>query len=283
MASDQTQAPEPILASWKISDVLRHYPQLLDVLIEISPAFAKLRNPLMRRVQTRLVTVSQAAGMAGLAPATLTQRLNQAAGISPADESADVRDATEPQPTAAPDWAGIATIVEELDVRPLMERGEEPFRVIMEAARRVPAGSVLRLLAGFEPLPLYDALAKQGFAHWPQALNANTWQVDFLREHVTAKPVTSNAPSPQTVDWNAPAAEVTIDVSELVPPEPMVKILQTLETLPDNARLLVHHVRRPIHLYDRLDEMGYAHDTRDIAVGRVEVMIQKRVSTGEPA
>jgi hypothetical protein len=60
----------------------------------------------------------------------------------------------------------------------------------------------------------------------------------------------------------------------------MVKILQTLETLPPDTRLLVHHVRRPIHLYDRLDEMGYAHATRDLAPGQVQVMIQKPPTSG---
>jgi hypothetical protein len=59
----------------------------------------------------------------------------------------------------------------------------------------------------------------------------------------------------------------------------MIKILETLETLPVDARLLVHHVRRPIHLYDRLDEIGYAHETRDLGPGKIEVLIQKRQST----
>ena len=57
---------EPILASWKISEVLKAYPELLDVLVDLTPAFDKLRNPVLRRVQTRLVTVQQAAGIAGL-------------------------------------------------------------------------------------------------------------------------------------------------------------------------------------------------------------------------
>ena len=68
---------------------------------------------------------------------------------------------------------------------------------------------------------------------------------------------------------------MTIDVRELVPPEPMIRVLQALEALPDGARLLVHHVRRPMHLYDRLDEMGFAHDTREIGLDRVDVLIQK--------
>jgi uncharacterized protein (DUF2249 family) len=269
---------DPILASWKISEVLHHYPQLLDVLIDLSPAFAKLRNPLMRRVQSRLVTVAQAAGIAGIDPAALTRKLNQAAGITPSDDTADNAPKPVTSPRTAPEWTTSAPIAQELDVRPLMESGVEPFRIIMESARHVPVGSRLRLIVGFEPLPLYDALAKQGFSNWPTQLDDTSWQVDFLREQVLSRPSATQAAQ---VDWNAPAAEVTIDVSELVPPEPMVKILQTLETLPQDSRLLVHHVRRPIHLYDRLDEMGYAYDTRDIAPGKVQVMIQKPPLNGE--
>ena len=271
---------EPILASWKISEVLQKHPQLLDTLVELSPAFSKLRNPLMRKVQTRLVTVAQAAEIAGIAPAELTRTLNQAVGISPVDQPEQGRSEATPSPsTERPAWADTAPVVEELDVRPAMLRGEEPFHAIMQTARRVPAGSAFRLLVGFEPLPLYDALARQGFTHATAQL-ADTWQVLFYREpgaeSSTAQPDASE-PAAGDLDWDAPAtAEVSIDVSELVPPEPMIKILQTLETLPPDGRLLVHHVRRPMHLYGRLDDMGYAHATRDISPGHVEVLIQKR-------
>jgi uncharacterized protein (DUF2249 family) len=261
---------EPILASWKISEVLRRHPETLDALIETSPAFAKLRNPVMRKVQSRLVTVAQAAGIAGIEPAALTRRLNQAAGITAAEEAA-----APDEPTAAekPDWVETAPIAAVLDVRPLLERGEEPFKAIMAAARQVPTGQVLQLIAGFEPLPLYDALAKQGFSHWTER-EGDRWAVRFHREPVAA----DAPPAAETtgLDWDAATAEVTIDVSELTPPEPMIKILQTLETLPSNARLLVHHVRRPMHLYDRLDEMGYPHETRELQPGQVEVLIEKR-------
>jgi uncharacterized protein (DUF2249 family) len=273
---------EPILASWKISEVLKRHPELLEELIGLSPAFEKLRNPMLRRVQSRLVTVSQAAGIAGLEPAQVTRALNRAAGITPPAD-ADTTETHAGAPAEAPGWVATAPVATELDVRPLMARGEEPFRAIMAAAREVPAGSVLLLTVGFEPLPLYDALAKQGFAHWAVQREPDRWEVRFHRDRPAGtvstqdRTGTGSAPAKATeVDWSAPAAEVTIDVSELVPPEPMVKILQTLETLPDGSRLLVHHVRRPIHLYDRLDEMGYAHATRDLGPGRVEVMIQKR-------
>lgn len=262
---------QPILASWKISEVLKTYPELLDVLVDLTPAFSKLRNPVLRRVQTRLVTVQQAAGIAGIDPRQLVRTLNQAVGITPPDvEAAEIR---ETRPAEPPAWVATAPLVREMDVREMLDKGQEPFRLITGTAREVGAGEAFALVTGFEPLPLYDALAKQGFSHWAEPIGNGDWRVLFHRDRETA--AAPSTPSAR-VDWDAPAtSEVTIDVSELVPPEPMIRVLTALEDLPDGGRLLVHHVRRPMHLYDRLDEMGYAHDTRELAPDRIEVLIQK--------
>ena len=56
----KTTTPEPVLASWKVSQVLKRYPELLEVLVSLNPTFRMLRNPLSRKVQRRLVTVAQA-------------------------------------------------------------------------------------------------------------------------------------------------------------------------------------------------------------------------------
>lgn len=274
-----TSSQEPILASWKISEVLQRYPQLLDELVAISPAFTKLRNPVLRRVQTRLVTVAQAAQIAGLDPAVLVRRLNEAAGITSPVAVSTYSDGDQAGVSEdAPPWVEGAPVAAELDVRPMLERGEEPFKAIMKSARPVPIGSALRLIAGFEPVPLYDVLGKQGFVPWARQDASGDWEIIFYRERAAgdAPPAPDTTARAPQLDWNEPAAsEVTIDVSELVPPEPMIKILQALEGLPPGGRLLVHHVRRPMHLYDRLDEMGYAHDTRELAPDRIEVLIQK--------
>jgi uncharacterized protein (DUF2249 family) len=276
-----TQTPQPILASEKISHVLKQHPHLLDTLIDLSPAFRNLRNPVLRRVQTRLVTVAQAAGIAGIEPAVLTQKLNQAAGLSVPCSSEPLADAKSTSVDEHHAGFETAPIAAEIDVRPLMARGEEPFKAIMAAARTVPEGSAVRLIAGFEPLPLYDVLAKQGFRHRACQPDPGVWDVTFLREAAPSshdsRAVVHEPASSASIDWASSAtAEVTIDVGELVPPEPMIKILEALEALPPGGRLLVHHVRRPIHLYERLDELNYAHDTRELGPGRIELMIQKR-------
>jgi len=270
---------QPILASERISDVLSRYPNLVDTLIDASPAFRNLRNPIMRHVQSRLVTVSQAAGIAGISAAELTRTLNVAAGLSPASTS----DSIDPGRPAPPNPTLIvvpgAPIAAEIDVRQIMARGEEPFRAIMTVASNVPAGAAFRLVASFEPLPLYDVLAKQGFTHWSHEFGDGAWEVMFTRAAESAhQELEPQDTSGSDHDWaTVITAEVTIDVRELVPPEPMIKILEALEQLEPGDRLLVHHVRRPIHLYDRLNEMGYRHQTRDLGPGKVEVLIEKPV------
>ncbi len=275
----QTTA-EPIRASWKVSQVLQRYPDLLDVFVATDPAFSKLRNPVLRRVQSRLVTVEQAARIAGIDPTALVRTLNEHAGLELVTDSSDA-DQTETVPIqAAPPWVETAPVAVELDVRPHQRRGEEPFGPIMGAIRQVPVGQVLVLRNTFEPVPLYDVLGMRGFEHWSRQDADDEWEIRFYNtgqtREATPPPATQTASKP--LDWSAPNATVTIDVSELVPPEPMVRILEALEELPAGESLLVYHLRRPMHLYPRLDELGCRHETREIEPGRVEVLIQKPAS-----
>lgn len=266
---------EPILATWKVGAVLRRYPETLDIFIDASPAFARLRNPVWRRVQARLVTVAQAARIAGLDPAVLVARLNAVIGLSASPTPA-------PPAESAPDVPSLAglPVACELDARPYQERGEEPFSAIMAAIRQVPVGQVFRLRNTFEPVPLYEVLSRRGFVATARQLGPDDWEVLFLN---TGQPRGDGEISqpPVVTGWAAPDATVTIDVRELVPPEPLVKILEALAALPPGATLLVRHVRRPLHLYPRLDALGYRHETREPTPGRVEILIEK--PAGAPA
>lgn len=279
-----TRASRPVLASWRISQVLERYPELLDVLVALSPAFAKLRNPILRRIKSRLVSVGQAAKIAGLEPSELVMRLNAAIGlVEPAGDAPSAAD--ELSDGEPPAWVGEVPVAVELDVRPLQGLGEEPFGAIMAALARVPVGQTLRLRSSFEPVPLYDVLAKRGFAAWAHQLGPEDWEVSFLntgaasqRRRVERSTFDESDGRP---DWGAPSVSVTIDVGDLVPPEPMIRILEALEVLPPGGTLLVHHVRRPMHLYPRLDELGCRHDTRELGPNRVELLIQKPAAEWE--
>jgi len=68
-----------------------------------------------------------------------------------------------------------------LDVRPMMARGEEPFMAIMEAVGGLSPDEDFELLAPLDPVPLYQVLGSQGFAHETEALGAGDYRVIFRR------------------------------------------------------------------------------------------------------
>lgn len=272
---------EPIQASWKISDVIARYPALVDELASLNPTFRLLRNPVARRVQARLVTVAQAARVAGMEAEVLVSALNAAIGCATqpaANATAGSRPSGE---SSRPSWVGESRIGAEIDAHRLQREGIEPFGAIMAAARQVRPGEVLRLRSSFEPVPLYDVMAQRGFERSTRQVAEDDWEIQFLNSgHKVEGAIPTAAPPAATGsrNWDSPTATLTIDVSDLVPPEPLIRIMEALEELPSGASLLVHHVRRPVHLYPQLEQSGYRHQTRDVAPGKVEILIEKPAS-----
>lgn len=67
----------------------------------------------------------------------------------------------------------------DVDVRPILRAGGEPFSIIMAALDRLDPGQGLRLYATFKPVPLFAALADQGFSYPEQATERGEWEVLF--------------------------------------------------------------------------------------------------------
>ncbi|GCE29906.1 hypothetical protein KDA_53900 [Dictyobacter alpinus] len=68
-----------------------------------------------------------------------------------------------------------------LDVRPQLERGEEPFISIMEAASTIAVDQTLLIIAPFEPVPLYSAMAQRSFSHETEEVSPTEWVVRFFK------------------------------------------------------------------------------------------------------
>ena len=66
-----------------------------------------------------------------------------------------------------------------LDVRAVLTAGGEPFDLIMAALDQVPPGGALELTAPFEPVPLYAAMQRRGFAHAAEVRGPAEWVVTF--------------------------------------------------------------------------------------------------------
>lgn len=68
-----------------------------------------------------------------------------------------------------------------VDVRPIIERGEEPFDTIMAAVDILEDNQTLVILAPFEPVPLEGVLSSQGFVYDALALEGGDWRVSFRK------------------------------------------------------------------------------------------------------
>ena len=162
-----------------------------------------------------------------------------------------------------------------VDVRDDIRNGQEPFRKIMSAVAQLQPGEQLLLIAPFEPVPLYHVLASKGFEHRAQKTQTGDWVVLFSACSAISP---SRTPAPAAPNRIAAAEAVVkeLDARGLEPPQPMVKILETLANLPEYATLRARTDRRPMHLYAQLEARGFAGETEEQSDGSFLTHIRRR-------
>lgn len=263
-----------IRATDRVRDVLARDPALLDVLIAQSPRFAMLRKPAIRRTAAALATVEQAATVAGIPAAELVSALNDAIG---APEAALPSPAA-PEPSApARASRPLGRRIVEVDVRDELRAKREPFAKIMAAVRALDGDAVLRVRAIFEPAPLVSVLGVRGFTCETEQHDVEDWSLWAWRDDATAAPA---EPRPdvivdRTVETPVARSEVWLDVRDLEPPEPMMRTLAALETLPEGHALVHMNTRVPQFLLPMLVERGFVYEIEHLDSGNVLVRIRR--------
>lgn len=151
----------PITPDTKVGELLKHYPELEESLLQFSPAFAALKNPLLRRTVAQVTSLRQAANVGNANIIEMIDTLRQAVGQSTLGESALIESGSVRMPLTGKAPAAIAFI---LDVRPALEKGEHPKELVLNEADRLQSGECMELLTPFPPVPLIELLEKKGFA-----------------------------------------------------------------------------------------------------------------------
>ncbi len=143
-----------------------------------------------------------------------------------------------------------------LDVREQLRNGGEPLPQIMQAVGQLAPNQPLRLLATFEPLPLYALLGRKGYGHSALQHADGDWEVLFMPGQAAAAKPAAAAVTAAAADWPAPTTH--LDNRGLQPPEPMIRILEALEHLAPGAVLAAINERDPVFLYPELEARGAA-------------------------
>jgi len=264
-----------ITKDMKISEILSNYPDTIDVFIRLSPHFKKLQNKVLRKALASRVTVQQAASIAGVDLNKLLFELNKAINKETNFNNEIFREEMKPTINEKPEFLNSISQekIIQFDVRPIIDSGKDPFLDIMSKVKNLKDDEVLLIINSFEPIPLYAVLETKGFNHWTEKID-DAFKVYFFK----SKSEQTNVETEQKADINLSNYDkiIELDVRELPPPEPMMKILEKLAEVDDKTVLLVHHHREPMMLYPKLEERGFKAITNKIEENYYKVVIFKK-------
>lgn len=160
--------------------------------------------------------------------------------------------------------------ISDLDVRDVIRQGGEPLPAILAAAERLGPGGILHLRSPFPPVPLYAVMGERGFVHYSTMFGSDDWSTWFWHE---GDPVERHPDATPAVRTAAP--DGAWDLRDLPPPEPLLAILERVETA--DAPFAVVLPCAPTPLAALLDGQGWAVlASMTLADGSVVVTLGKR-------
>jgi hypothetical protein len=143
----------------KVGELLDSYPALEKVLMDMSPAFEKLRNPILRRTVAKVATLQQIAAVGGLKVDEIVNRLRKEAGHDTSLESGIDNEYLTDQPF----WFDETKIVLRFDASPVINNGGSPMNDILSKTASLKNGEILELHTPFIPAPIIEMLMKKGY------------------------------------------------------------------------------------------------------------------------
>jgi hypothetical protein len=143
----------------KLGELLERWPQLEAVLLDLSPHFKALQNPVLRRTVAKVATLRQVSTVSGVALGILVERLRAGAGLAPAAIAEEAGGAAPERPG----WADQRHVTRTHDARASIEAGEHPMARVMTELAALADGEVYALVTPFVPAPLVDLARGKGF------------------------------------------------------------------------------------------------------------------------
>jgi len=171
-----------------------------------------------------------------------------------------------------------------LDVRAGLKSGVDPFEEIMLARQKLADDETLQIINTFEPIPLINKFKSMGYESWTERPAPGVIHTFFKKGstgHSEQLPVLdpSDAAAFQAKLASFEEKVSLIDVRPLAMPEPMVTILQELETLPVDHVLFVEHKKMPQFLLPELEKRGFTIMFNELDQDQLQLLIFRQVET----
>lgn len=149
----------------------------------------------------------------------------------------------------------MAPCFKDLDVRPILKEGGEPFPAIMQAVQALQPGEGLRLLATFRPTPLLTVMARRGFEADVTELGEGDWQVLFSPIPSAAANIAVSTGAEEAAGWPDPLWQ--LDLVGQDAPIPMEKVLSRIGLMEPGEVLFAVFSEEPVFLMPELEKHGH--------------------------
>ncbi len=231
--------------------------KVIDALVDLNTNFSKLRNPLLRNLLARRVTIACKVGKCTVED--FLKSMKQIGFVI--DETIEKTNATEENLI---DFSRPATLLE-LDARSFLQQNKDPLKDILQMTTQMRIGDRLKIINSFEPVPLIHLLADRGFLHHTEHIEDKLVVTWF--EKTTAASVLVELPPEYQQDNEQVLFEKIfqgvaknkikyIDVRHLEMPQPMMQIIENIQDLKDDELLYVYHKKSPVYLLPELKKRG---------------------------
>jgi hypothetical protein len=160
----------------RVGELLDAYPQLEPVLMELAPAFKKLRNPVLRKTVGKVATLQQAAAVGNIPLSEIINTLRAKVG----QEMFHDAGSGELVNTIQPDWYVPGKITVTFDASSMINRGENPMQEAFRHLDMTGPGEIYRLTAPFVPAPLIELISKKGYEHYCRQEGPQSWETFFI-------------------------------------------------------------------------------------------------------
>jgi len=144
----------------KVGELLDAHPYLEAVLIEMSPAFEKLKNPILRKTVARVATLQQIAVVGGLNVEVIVNRLRKEVGQGATEEE---NNDIEYLSSVTPEWYDEKLIAYRFDATAVINSGGSPMNEILHQTNLLKPGEIFELKTPFIPAPIIDMLTGKGY------------------------------------------------------------------------------------------------------------------------
>lgn len=268
-----------ISSKTRISKILDYNKEAIEVIASINKHYRKLSNPILRKALAPRVDIEAASKIGGVPVCVMIDKLKEI-GFTTEEECACDNDSSELVSRKRQNNKNMRkeTVVE-LDVRPILEGGTDPFETIMDKLKDLDEKHTLLIINKFEPIPLLNILKTKGYEYSTErpAVGVVHTYVEKLTDDVeiNERVVKVQELTFAQVEQKFAGKMTEVDVRQLEMPLPMVTILQEIEGVTEGNALFVHHKKLPQYLIPELEDRNYQWVSDEVDESNVKLIIFK--------